>query len=149
MQIWVDGDACPKVVKQILFKATIRTGTKLTIVANSLSQIPVSPFISAVMVSSGFDEADNYIESKVKTGDLVITADIPLANAVVDKGCTALNPRGILYTSANMKNQLATRNLMAQLRDQQIISGGPSSYTNKNAQEFANQLDKILARLNK
>ena len=144
MRIWIDGDACPKIAKQILFRASIRTKTKLILVANQLIQTPLSPYISTIIVPNGFDEADRRIETDSEMGDLVITADIPLAHAVVMKGCMALNPRGTLYTEANIKNQLAMRNLMAQLRDQQLISGGPSNYNNHDAQILARHLDRIL-----
>lgn len=144
MQIWVDGDACPAAVKQILFRACVRTKIKLVFVANHISNIPTSPYISVVIVAHGFDEADKYITNKSTAGDLVITADIPLASNVVTNGCIALNPRGQLYTDANIKHQLAVRNLMANLRDQMLISGGPPSYSKNDAQLFARELDKIL-----
>ncbi len=149
MQIWVDGDACPAPVKQILFRASDRTKIKLVLVANHLSQIPVSPYISIIIVASGFDEADKYITTHANSGDLVITADIPLATDVVNKGCLALNPRGLLYTETNIKQQLAVRNLMANLRDQMLISGGPASYGKNDSQVFAGELDKILTKLNR
>ncbi len=149
MRIWVDGDACPAPVKQILFRASDRTKIKLIFVANHLSHIPVSPYISIIVVAHGFDEADKYITTHANAGDLVITADIPLANDVVNKGCLALNPRGLLYTETNIKQQLAVRNLMANLRDQMLISGGPASYGKNDSQAFADELDKILTKFNK
>ncbi len=145
MQIWVDGDACPAPVKQILFRASERTRTKLVLVANHLSKIPASDYISIIVVGTGIDEADNYITSYVNQGDLVITADIPLASHAVSKGCLVLNPRGMLYNEANIKQQLALRNLMADLRDQNLIMGGPAKYNKVDSQLFARELDKILA----
>jgi uncharacterized protein YaiI (UPF0178 family) len=145
--LWVDGDACPTQVKQILFRASERTQTKLVLVANHLSKIPASPYISIIVVASGIDEADKYITAHAKPGDLVITADIPLATHVVNKGCYALNPRGQLYTESNIKQQLAVRNLMADLRSQMLISGGPASYSKTDSQVFARELDKILTKL--
>lgn len=146
MQIWVDGDACPAMVKQILFRACERTQIKLIFVANHISNVPRSLHISVVIVASGFDEADKYITDNAKACDLVITADIPLAANVVANGCIALNPRGQLYTDANIKQQLAVRNLMANLRDQMLISGGPATLNKNDTQVFARELDKILTR---
>jgi uncharacterized protein YaiI (UPF0178 family) len=148
MQIWVDGDACPTLAKQILFRASERTKIKLVLVANHLSHIPSSPYISIIVVPSGFDEADKYIINQAQKGDLVITADIPLATQVIDNGCIALNPRGQLYTETSIKMASAVRNLMADLRDQLLISGGPSSYTKKDSQAFARELDKIIQQTN-
>lgn len=148
MQIWVDGDACPAPVKQILFRASDRTKIKLVLVANHLSQIPASRYISIIVVASGFDEADRYITTQANAGDLVITADIPLATHVVNKGCLALNPRGQLYNETNIKQQLAVRNLMADLRDQRLIFGGPASYSKTDSKAFARELDKVLTKPN-
>jgi hypothetical protein len=147
MQIWVDGDACPNPAKQILFRASERSQIKLVLVANHLSKVPVSPYISLIVVASGFDEADKYITTHANPGDLVITADIPLAAHVVNKGCCALNPRGQLYTESNIKQQLAVRNLMAELRDQMLISGGPAGYSKSDSQMFARELDQILTKV--
>lgn len=145
MRIFVDADACPKPIKDILFRVADRTNTELILVANHYFQIPKSPLIKIVLVNSGFDEADKKIATEVKTGDLVITADIPLANIVIEKGCIALNPRGTLYTKETIKLALATRDLMTILRDNQIITGGgPPKLNNKDQQLLANQLDKIL-----
>ncbi len=146
MQIWVDGDACPASVKQILFRASERTSIKLILVANRFSKVPASPYISIIVVGAGFDEADKYIITHANARDLVITADIPLATHVVNKGCLALNPRGTIYSESNIKQQLAVRNLMADLREQKLISGGPPSYNKTDSQLFACALDKILAK---
>ena len=144
MKIWIDGDACPKKVKEILFKTAIRTQISLIIVANRISVIPASQYIKMLIVPAGFDEADKRIEAEIEINDLVITADIPLAAAVIKKGGSALNPRGTLYNESNISGQLAVRNLMAELRDQQLISGGAGAYSAKDAQAFAGQLDKFL-----
>ncbi len=146
MKIWIDADACPKAAKEIIFRAAIRTQTQLTLVANHLSQIPTSKFINMIIVANGFDEADKRIEAECTSGDLVITGDIPLASLVVAKGCIALNTNGTIYTKATIQQQLAVRNLMAQLRDQQLVSGGPSSYGTSQVKSLAMQLDKLLAQ---
>lgn len=147
MQIWVDADACPKVIKEIVFRAAIRTQTPTVLVANQALTIPLSPFIKKMQVAAGIDMADSHIIEYLQRGDLVITADIPLANAAIEKGGTALNPRGMLYTKNNIKEQLAIRNLHAELRGSGIISGGPSKLTQKANQAFANSLDKFLMSL--
>lgn len=144
MRIFVDADACPKVIKELLYKVALRTKTELILVANHFFITPISPLIQKVQVAAGFDEADNYIALHITNKDLVITADIPLADIVVGKGALALNPRGQLYTVENIKQQLATRNLLTQLRDSQLISGGPATFSKANQERLANQLDKIL-----
>ncbi len=144
MQIWIDADACPKVIKEILFRAATRTKTLVMLVANQPLQIPKSPFIKKTQVSAGFDVADNHIVKNLHHGDLVVTADIPLADEVVTKGGIALNPRGELYTKENIKEQLAIRNLHAELRNTGTISGGPAALGKKEIQAFANRLDKFL-----
>jgi uncharacterized protein YaiI (UPF0178 family) len=147
MQIWVDADACPKVIKEILFRAAIRTSTKLTLVANqALYNIPTSVYIKTIQVSSGFDVADNEIINHIEAEDLVITADIPLADAVIDKNALALNPRGELYTKNNIKQILSFRNLTMELRGAGMISGGKPKFSQKEIQHFANSLDKFLAK---
>jgi uncharacterized protein YaiI (UPF0178 family) len=145
MRIFIDADACPKPIKEILYKAAIRTNTELILVANQYMQIPKSPLIKIIQVANGFDVADNRIVDEINPGDIVITSDIPLASFVIDKDGIALNPRGRLYTKDNIKQQLATRNLMEQLRDNQMISGGPKTFAREDSQAFANQLDKLLA----
>ncbi|WP_319779002.1 YaiI/YqxD family protein [Maridesulfovibrio sp.] len=144
MQIWVDADACPKAVKEILFKTAVRREVKLTLVANQYMTIPASPFIDMVKVGAGFDVADNEIVKLCKAGDLVITADIPLADKIVEKGATGLNPRGELYTEDNIKGILSMRNLMEELRSAGSVSGGPAAFSPKDKQNFTNQLDKFL-----
>lgn len=144
MQIWMDGDACPKVIKELLFRAAIRTKTTMTVVSNHALTIPGSPYIKRWQVGAGFDVADNYIVETLQAGDLVITADIPLADDVVTKGGIALNPRGELYTSNNIKQHLARRNLNESLRSAQMIRGGPDKLSSKDTQLFANALDKLL-----
>ena len=146
MKIWIDADACPKNAKEIIFRAAIRTQTQVILVANHTSQIPISKYINMIIVAHGFDEADKRIEAECNNGDLVITGDIPLAALVVAKGCIALNTNGTIYTDATIKQQLAVRNLMAQLRDQQIISGGAGSYGASQIKALAMQLDKLLAK---
>ena len=145
MRIWIDADACPKVIKEILFRAAIRTKTELTLVANHALQSPPSPFIKKLQVASGFDMADNRIVEKMESGDLVITADIPLAAAVIDKGGTALNPRGERYTKSNIKERLSIRNFNADLRGAGMITGGPPPLNKRQIQVFANWLDQFLA----
>jgi len=146
MQIWVDADASPKVVKEILFRAAERTGTQLVLVANQPLQVPRSRLIRSVQVSAGFDVADNYIVQQAQPGDLVITADIPLAAELIEKGCMALNPRGELYTEHNVRQRLNMRDFMDTLRSSGIDTGGPASYSQADRQAFANQLDRVLAR---
>lgn len=147
MVIWVDADACPKAVKEILFRAVRRTSIKTILVANSFISIPASPHISLIQVSKGFDVADNYIVQHLQAGDLVITADIPLAAEVVDKKALGLNPRGELYTDSNIRQRLTMRNTMEQLRGSGVQISGPDSYGIKEKQAFANALDRLLAKL--
>jgi len=144
MRIWVDADACPKVIKEILFRAAIRTKTQMTLVANQSLYIPLSTFIKTIQVTSGFDVADNEIIDNIQPDDLVITADIPLADAVVHKGAIALNPRGNLYTKNNIRQILSFRNLSMELRSAGAISGGPPKFSKREIQAFANSLDKFL-----
>ncbi|NDV22076.1 YaiI/YqxD family protein [Desulfovibrio sp. JC022] len=146
MQIWVDADACPKAVKEILFKTVMRREVKLTLVANQYMNFPTSPFIDMIKVGAGFDVADNEIVKLCNPGDLVITADIPLADKIVEKGATGLNPRGELYTEDNIKSILSMRNLMEELRSAGTVSGGPAAFSPKDKQNFTNQLDKFLTR---
>jgi uncharacterized protein YaiI (UPF0178 family) len=145
MNIWIDADACPKVIKEILFRAAQRTETMLILVSNHALAVPSSPFITRIQVTSGFDVADNKIIERLQAGDLVITGDIPLADAVVSKGCIALNPRGELYTASNIKERLSMRNFSDQLRGSGVVTGGPSTLSKKEIQDFANKLDRILA----
>ncbi len=146
MHIWVDADACPNVIKDVLFNTALRRDIGMTLVANTSLSVPLSPLIKTLQVASGFNEADNEIVRLVEPGDLVITADIPLADAIVDKGATGLNPRGELYTEDNVKGLLRMRNLMEELRSGGMVSGGPSPIGPKDKQEFTNQLDRFLTR---
>lgn len=146
MKIWVDADACPVVIKEILYRAAKRTEIVTTFVANKVFRLPRSPFLKFLKVDSGFDKADNEIVKRVNTGDLVITGDIPLASEVIEKGCTALNPRGTLYSRDNIKSRLYMRDFMATLRSSGIETGGPSPMSQKDRQKFANQLDMLLLK---
>jgi len=145
MKIWVDADACPVVIKDILFRAAMRTGIKTTLVANHAMRIPKSPHINFLHVTSGFDVADNEIVKRLNSGDLVITGDIPLAAEAIEKGATALNPRGERYTTNNIKARLNMRDFMDTLRSSGINTGGPPPLNQNDRKAFADQLDKILA----
>jgi len=144
MKIWVDADACPAVIKEILFRAAERLGIKLTLVANHPLRIPSSKHIDFFQVGSGQDVADKEIVKRSGAGDLVITADIPLAADVVEKGGFALNPRGELYTAENVRDRLSMRDFMDSLRSNGIDTGGPSALSRSDRQAFANNLDKFL-----
>lgn len=144
MHIWVDADACPNIMKDILFRAANRVQVPMTLVANHYLKVPASAYINAVQVSAGFDVADNHIAQRVKPGDIVITADIPLAAEIVEKGATGINPRGTLYTEQNIKQQLTMRNFMEEMRNTGQVSGGPPPLDAKAKQAFANTLDKLL-----
>jgi hypothetical protein len=146
MQIWVDADACPKVIKEILFRAADRMKIQLTLVANKMLYCPPSKYIRAMQVPAGFDVADNKIAQLVEAGDLVITADIPLAADVITRGGLALNPRGELYTKDTIQERLTMRNFMDGLRGSGVETGGPPALSQKDRQTFANQLDRLLAR---
>ncbi len=144
MKIWVDADACPSVIKEILFRAAVRTKINTTLVANHTMRVPPSPYISFMQVTHGFDVADNEIVARLNNGDLVITGDIPLAAEVIEKGGQALNPRGELYTVENIKARLTMRDFMDSLRSSGVNTGGPPALSQSDRQVFANQLDKIL-----
>ncbi|MHB9326288.1 YaiI/YqxD family protein [Phytobacter ursingii] len=144
MAIWVDADACPNVIKEILFRAADRTQTPLTLVANQNIRVPPSRFIRSVRVAAGFDVADNEIVRLCEAGDLVITADIPLAAEVLAKGAAAINPRGERYTEATIRERLTMRDFMDTLRASGIQTGGPDSLSQRDRQQFAAQLDKWL-----
>ncbi len=146
MKIWCDADACPVVIKDILFKAANRTKTSLTLVANQYINTPPSLYIRFLRVSSGFDVADNEIVKKLNTGDLVITSDIPLAAEVIEKGGIALSPRGELYTNENIKSRLTMRDFMESLRSSGIPTGGPPPLNQSDRKTFANHLDRLLAK---
>ena len=146
MQIWVDADACPKTIKDILFRMAERTGITTTLVANQYLQTPPSRYIKFLQVKSGYDVADNEIVKRLNIGDLVITGDIPLAYEVIDKGGHAINPRGEQYTQDTIKERLNMRDFMDTLRSSGIDTGGPSVLNSRDIQAFANQLDKFLAQ---
>jgi len=146
MHIWVDADACPKVIKEILFRASERIQLPLTLVANCKIQHPKSAYIDAIQVAAGADVADAYIVDHVNAGDLVITADIPLAAGIIDKAAFALNPRGEMYTPDNIRSALSMRNFMDDLRGGGVITGGPAALNQTDRQKFANQLDRFLTQ---
>jgi len=146
MHIWVDADACPNVIKEILFRAAERRGIPLTLVANQSMNTPPSRYISSIRVAAGFDVADNYIVKQIQTGDLAVTADIPLAAAVIEKSGYALNPRGEFYSDENIRQRLAMRNLMEELRSSGEQIGGPAQLNQGDRHAFANELDRFLTR---
>jgi len=146
LKIWVDADACPVVIKDILFKAAERTKVQLTLVANQQIHVPPSRFIKSIQVASGFDAADNEIVERVDAGDLVITSDIPLASDVIDKGALALSPRGEMYTRENIKARLNIRDFMDTMRGSGIDTGGPPAFSQNDRKAFADHLDRQLAR---
>ncbi len=146
MQIWVDADACPQVIKEILFRAADRAQVLTTLVANTSLRTPPSDFIRTVRVAPGFDVADYRIVQQVQPGDLVITADIPLAAEVIARGAHALDPRGELYSEDNVRERLAIRNLMQELRSTGALIAGPAPLGQRERQLFANHLDRFLTR---
>lgn len=145
MKIWVDADACPVAVKEILFRAASRTGVMVTLVANQAVRVPTSPHIRMLQVAAGFDVADNEIATRVERGDLVITSDIPLAAEVIEKGALALSPRGELHTADNIRARLNMRDFMDTMRASGLQSGGPPPLSQADRQAFANHLDSWLA----
>lgn len=149
MRILVDADACPKVIKEILFRAALRTEILLILVANKRLEIPRSPLIKMQVVAKGFDVADNEIASQWQPGDLVITSDIPLADVIIKKGGIALDFRGQLYTKDNIHQRLTVRDLMEQIRDSGIVTGGPSTLSQSDRREFSNQLDRLITKFRK
>ena len=146
MKIWVDADARPVVIKDILFRAAERTGIEMTLVANQRIRIPKSRVVKFLLVKSGFDAADNEIVKRLSHGDLVITADIPLAAEAVEKGAYALNPRGEFYTADNIKSRLDVRDFMDALRESGVDTGGPTVLSKSDRKTFADKLDKFLSR---
>jgi uncharacterized protein YaiI (UPF0178 family) len=146
MHIWVDADACPKVIKDILFRVADRLQIQVTLVANKLLRVPPSRYIRSVQVAAGFDVADREIVELAQPGDLVITADIPLASDVLAKGAHALNPRGELYTTGNIAQHLSMRNFMEELRGSGVETGGPDPFSANDTHAFARQLDRHLAQ---
>ena len=144
MKIWIDGDACPKPIKEILFRAANRTQTQTILVANHFVALPPSPFISRQVVEKGFDVADNAIVFQIEPGDIVVTSDIPLANDTIGKNAHAINPRGQLYSKENIKQILAMRDLNESLRETGHISSSSTKFSAQDSQNFANQLDRLL-----
>ncbi len=145
MRIWVDADACPGAIRDILFRASQRTATELTLVANQLLRVPPGTTIRAVQVPAGFDVADDYIAARAEAGDLVVTADIPLAAAVIENGAQVLDPRGELLDRGNIAERVSMRDFMQQLRDGGVDTGGPAAFSNADKQAFAGRLDRWLA----
>jgi hypothetical protein len=147
MRIWVDADACPKVIKEILFRAAERAKVRVTLIANHALRTPPSDYVSAVQVSGGFDVADEQILARINPGDLVVTADIPLAAAVIEKRAHALNPRGERYTEDTVRQRLVMRDLMDELRGSGIQTGGPPPIGPRERKAFADELDRLLTTL--
>lgn len=145
MKIWVDADACPVAIKEILYRAANRTQVELTLIANQMQRTPPSPWIRALQVPSGFDVADRRIAQEAAAGDLVITADVPLAAQVIAKGAWVLDPRGDLLDASNIDGRLSLRNFMDELRSSGVDTGGPATFSATDRQAFANQLDRLLA----
>ncbi|SRR5574343_770768 len=146
MHIWVDADACPVAIKEILYRAANRVERTLTLVANQMLRVPPSPWIKAVQVPSGFDVADQRIAQSAVAGDIVVTADIPLAAAVIAKGAWVIDPRGELLDAGNIQERLSMRNFMETLRNSGVETGGPAAMSAADRQAFANQLDRLLAK---
>ena len=146
MFIWVDADACPNVIKEVLYRAADRTSTTVTFVANQFLRVPPSPYLRILQVPAGFDVADNEIVRRCQPGDLVITADIPLAAEVIEKGAAALNPRGERYSPATIRERLTMRDFMDTLRSSGVQTGGPATMSPRDRQQFANELDSWLTQ---
>lgn len=146
MKIWVDADACPVAIKEIIFRAADRTATETTLVANHYLKVPPSKVIRSIVVSSGFDVADDHIASSVNKGDLVVTNDIPLADEVIALGCHVINTRGEKLTKENIKSRLNIRDFMDTMRASGVQTGGPAPLSQRERQAFANQLDRLLAQ---
>ncbi|MFT6630446.1 MAG: hypothetical protein ACJAS4_000384 [Bacteriovoracaceae bacterium] len=147
MKVWIDADACPKMVKELIFKASFRLKVDVCLVANSYLTIPLAPNLSFIKVDSGADVADAYIVEHSSEEDLVVTADIPLAALIVEKGATAINPRGEIYTEENISERLSVRNFMQDLRDGGVDTGGPPPLGPKDKERFANAFDRIMTQL--
>ena len=146
MRIWVDADACPRVIKDILYRAAERRKIRLILVANSRFPVPKSEFIEFLQVGAGFDKADLAIVEQAQTGDLVVTTDIPLAAGVIDKGGTGLSPRGEVFDADNIRGRLTMRDFLDEMRGSGVMTGGPSALGPRDRQEFANQLDRLLTK---
>lgn len=149
MHIWVDADACPVVIKEILYRAAQRWQRSLTLVANQMLRTPPSPLIRAVQVPRGFDAADDYIVRHVSAGDLVITADIPLAAQVLDESALVLSPRGERYTADTIRERLSLRDMMEELRSVGVDTGGPAAFSQADRRTFANALDRLMASVDR
>lgn len=147
LQVWVDADACPKVIKEHIFKICLKQSIQVCLVANSYLSVPLSPLITTVKVDKGADVADQYIVDHVSQNDLVITADIPLASLIVEKGATAINPRGEPYTEDNISERLSIRDFMQDLRDTGVDTGGPAPFGPKDKEGFANSFNKLITQL--
>ncbi len=147
LKIWVDADACPKVIKEVIFKTSFRLKIAVSLVANNYMAVPQSSLITSIQVDQGADVADFYIVENLKKEDLVITADIPLAALVVEKGAMAINPRGELYTEDNVRERLSMRDFMQDLRDSGLNTGGPAPFGAKDKELFSNSLNRILTKL--
>ena len=148
-KIWVDADACPNLIKNVIFRLADNRQVDVVLVSNHYVKTPNSRFVSAKQVGKGFDEADNEIIALMSGGDLVVTGDLPLANDVIQKRGFAINPRGTVYDEENIKSHLSRRDLMEELRDSGVVSGGPSALNKKNVQEFANAIDRLVTKLEK
>ena len=146
MKIWVDADACPIAIKEVLYRAANRAQVPVTLIANQMLRVPPSPWIRAVQVPAGFDVADQRIVKETEAGDLVITSDIPLASQVITKGALVLDSRGELMDMSNIEGRLTMRNFMENLRSCGVDTGGPSVLSKSDVEAFANQLDRILAK---
>ena len=146
MKIWVDADACPGVIKDILFRASMRTGVRLTLIANQRINIPQSPHIKMIQVSAGFDVADNEIVKRMAPGDLVITSDIPLAAEALEKQGFVLSPRGERFTRENIGARLTMRDFLDSMRSSGVDTGGPAAFSQSDRKAFADQLDKLLSK---
>lgn len=144
--IWVDADACPKVIKEVIFKVSLRRQILVHLVANSSMSIPLTPLVQLTIVAKGADVADFYIVEHIDANDLAITADIPLADLIVKKGALAINPRGETYTEENISERLSVRNFMQDLRDSGVDTGGPAPFGPKDRELFTNALDRILTK---
>ncbi len=146
-KIWIDADACPKMIKEVIFKACTREKIPVTLVANSYMQIPLAPMINLIQVEKGADVADFYIFKHCEVEDLVVTADIPLAKLIVDKGAIAINPRGEIYTEENISERLSMRDFMTELRDSGVVTGGPAPLGAKDKIAFTNSLDRLMTKM--
>ena len=147
MNIWIDADACPNTIKDIIFKAANRLEVQTYVVANRDIRVPHSPFIHKIVVGAGLDVADATIVERVAPGDLVITADIPLAAFIVEKGATGIDPRGELYSENTIRERLSVRNWMQEMREGGLIQGGPTTLKNTDTQKFANIFDRLITKL--